>query len=365
MRILLLGEMSGFYTTLKAGLCEYGHEVYLVSNGDGYKDFPADFRWDSPHTNWPRLFRGAHTRMRMVSMLRRLSGFDVVMAVSFTPISERNILLNKALFSFLKKNNGRVYVSGAALSETCCKYWLNSEDTKLKNYLSLDFDEINKRGGKLLTEDERDRYCEYEDYVLSMIDGYIPVMYEYSRPYRNKEKVKQSIPLPVNVDEFEYAPNRVDGKLVFFNGKTRLSKGGAYVEEAFNRLRTQYSEKAIFIREGGLPFSEYNKLLRNSNVILDNINNHSYGMNQLFAMLQGKVVMGGSDFIGAADIYKDTPPSVELEPDTNSICAEIEKLIDKTGQIEQIGWESRQFVVNNHDYRLITKKYIDLWNEQR
>lgn len=363
MKILLLGEMSGFYTTLKAGLLEFGHDVYLMSNGDGYKNFPADYRWDTPHKDWPRLFRGIHTRLRMINMLKMLSGYDVVMATSFTPLCITNISVNKALFAFLKKNNGKVYVSGAALSETCCDYWLKSDDIKLKKYLQLDFDEIRNGGGIIFAEKERKLYCGYEDYILSLVDGYIPVMFEYDEPYKGKAKLKKSIPLPINVDSFDYHPNKVENKIIFFNGKTRRSKGGEYVEAAFNRLRLEHSDKAVFIREGGLTFNEYEKLVQNSNVIIDNINNHSFGMNQLLAMLQGRVVMGGNDRKGGGAIYKEEPPTIELLPDIDNICNEIEKLIDNVAVFEELGWKSRQFVINNHDYRKVAKQYLDLWNE--
>lgn len=47
MKILLFGEFSGFFTCLKDGLTALGHEVFLASSGDGFKNYPSDFRWDS------------------------------------------------------------------------------------------------------------------------------------------------------------------------------------------------------------------------------------------------------------------------------------------------------------------------------
>ena len=39
MKILLMGEFSGFYLNLKQGLQELGAEVTLAANGDGWKLF--------------------------------------------------------------------------------------------------------------------------------------------------------------------------------------------------------------------------------------------------------------------------------------------------------------------------------------
>ena len=42
MKILLVGEFSRLHNSLKEGLLALGHEVVLVNNGDGFKNFPAD-----------------------------------------------------------------------------------------------------------------------------------------------------------------------------------------------------------------------------------------------------------------------------------------------------------------------------------
>lgn len=50
MKILLFGEYSGLANCLKDGFVALGHEVFLASDGNRYRDFPSDFRWDA-HTN--------------------------------------------------------------------------------------------------------------------------------------------------------------------------------------------------------------------------------------------------------------------------------------------------------------------------
>ena len=41
MRVLLVGEFSGFYLNLKQGLQELGVDVTLAANGDGWKQIPG------------------------------------------------------------------------------------------------------------------------------------------------------------------------------------------------------------------------------------------------------------------------------------------------------------------------------------
>ena len=42
MKILLLGEYSRLHSSLKEGLVKLGHEVTIVSSGDGMKQFKTD-----------------------------------------------------------------------------------------------------------------------------------------------------------------------------------------------------------------------------------------------------------------------------------------------------------------------------------
>ena len=51
MKILLLGEYSRLHNTLKEGLLLLGHEVVLVGDGDGFKNFPVDISIKPNFTN--------------------------------------------------------------------------------------------------------------------------------------------------------------------------------------------------------------------------------------------------------------------------------------------------------------------------
>lgn len=42
MKILLIGEYSRLHNSLKEGLQHLGHDVTLISTGDGMKQFPSD-----------------------------------------------------------------------------------------------------------------------------------------------------------------------------------------------------------------------------------------------------------------------------------------------------------------------------------
>jgi len=70
MRILLVGEFSRLHNSLKEGLIALGHEVVLISNGDGFKNYPSDF---SNRAFWCESKIGNIPRQ----IIYRISKFDI------------------------------------------------------------------------------------------------------------------------------------------------------------------------------------------------------------------------------------------------------------------------------------------------
>ena len=127
MKILLFGEFSGFFNCLKDGLIALGHDVFMASGGDGLRDFPSDFRWDS-HFSLQRFgkFAPYYNAANIYSHKKLFSGYDVVLLISPNHIS-RFTWLNKPIYDYLINNNKKVFLSGSG--DTCImfNYWYNSE----------------------------------------------------------------------------------------------------------------------------------------------------------------------------------------------------------------------------------------------
>ena len=100
MRILLVGEFSRLHNSLKEGLVALGHEVVLINNGDGFKNFPSDYSnrafWcESKIGNIPRqiIYRISkfdiskiERGIRFYFHLNKLKDFDVVQLINEAPI---------------------------------------------------------------------------------------------------------------------------------------------------------------------------------------------------------------------------------------------------------------------------------------
>ena len=100
MRILLVGEFSRLHNSLKEGLSALGHEVVIIANGDGFKNYPADLstkaKWcETKLGNIPRQIIFRLTRfdiariefgIRFYFHLNKLKDFDVVQFINEAPI---------------------------------------------------------------------------------------------------------------------------------------------------------------------------------------------------------------------------------------------------------------------------------------
>jgi len=362
MKILLVGEFSGFFNCLKEGLIELGHDVFLASGGDGYRNYPSDYRWDYHLPGFLRHLNGPLSALDVSFHLNHLKGYDVVHVVNSHPLGNLKHI-NVNFFKFLKKHNGKVFLSGAGLEFKGMRYWYGLKDSKYFNYVNALLEE-KRNQGKPFPFLTRDDLLREEEEIHSLIDGYIPIMYEYVPYMKDSSKIKPTIPIPINLNKFTYHPNTLnsDGKLVFFHGISRPCKGGNFIIGAFDKLREKYKTEAIFMARGGVPFDEYVQILRNSNVVLDDANAYSLGMNSLFSMAQGRVVMGGAEEVANKELNYSFCPAFNLKADIEYISEQIENIINNKDQIQEWGLQSRRLVEEYHDYIHVAELYLATWS---
>jgi len=361
MKILLFGEYSGFFNNLKDGLVKQGHQVFLASGGDSYKNYPSDFRWDINYKlgKFNRIMDIAN----ILSHKKYFMGYDIVLLMAPDLITKYT-LPNKLVYNFLRRNNDKVYLIGAGETPVIFDYWFDKKDAKYYNYMSGYLE--NLKHPEKFKYNNNESLRKWENDLINSIEGYIPIWYEYAQPFREHPKLKKTIPIPINLDEFKYKHNIIHKKIVFFHGlSTRAGKGGKYIIEAFDQLRTKHSNIAEFICAGDLPFSDYIKLIDKANVVLDDTNSYSLGMNALFSMAKGKVVMGGAEAIANQELDYNFNPAFNLNSDINQIKQHIEYLIENKSDIEKIGHNSRKFVEESHNNIFIAQKYIDLFTRNK
>lgn len=362
MKILLFGEFSGLFNCLQEGLRALGHEVTLVSEGNGYKDYPSDFRYDMHFLNKCGRFKTPLMIANLWLQRRRLRGYDIVFFVDANFIS-RHPKWNSGLYKYMLRHNKKSFLCGAGDTALMVNYWINSNQ-KYKDYVQgIVNNQINKNAVSLYPNRDLELW---EDWLMKNIDGYIPIWYEYAQPFRNYKSIKQTVRIPVTCNKFEYKPNVVVNKIVFFHGipSRKEAKGTKYIEAAFKRMEQKYGDVAEFFCAGGMPFDEYMNLISRANVIVDDAQSYSIAMNGLFSMAKGKIVMGGAEPEGNKELeIEGVNPVFNITNDVEQICSQIEYIINNKNRIEEWGLASRKFVEKYHDHIEIAKQYERIFQE--
>ena len=123
MRILLIGEFSRLHNSLKEGLVAHGHEVVIVANGDGFKNYPADLstkaKWcETLIGNIPRQIIFRLTKFDIATLefgirfyfhLNQLKNFDVVQLINEAPI-QTTPKLERFLLKKIFKHNKKTFL---------------------------------------------------------------------------------------------------------------------------------------------------------------------------------------------------------------------------------------------------------------
>lgn len=92
MKILIIGEFSGFAKHLKNGFNQLGHEVSIVHTGDGFKGFKADdndILYSLPHNitvgsfelKWSNFFFRQKKNNEIIAKLNKKGDFDIIVII--------------------------------------------------------------------------------------------------------------------------------------------------------------------------------------------------------------------------------------------------------------------------------------------
>ena len=217
---------------------------------------------------------------------------------------------------------------------------------------------------KKLSSLSKNRMFRFNEFVANIVDGIIPVNYEYKISYENHKNLLNFIEQPMNCNEISYLENNVKDKIVIFHGLNRYgTKGTRHIEKAFKILAEKYPQELELIIDGNMPLDEYMNFMKEVNIVVDQTYSYSLGANCLYALAMGKVVLGGVEPESLECMQVSSSPAINIKPDVNNIVSEIENLIRNKSKIKQIGSDSRKFVENFHGHIKIAHKYVDTWQE--
>ena len=378
MRILLIGEFSRLHNSLKEGLVALGHEVIIVANGDGFKNYPVDLstkaKWcETKLGNIPRQLIFRLTKfdiariefgIRFYLHLDKLKNFDLVQLINESPIQttprfERFLL--KKLFAQNKKSFllccGVDYLVAKHLIEKKERYSIMNpyfENSKSKKEFSYILNFLSNNHKKT------------HDLVYQNIVGVICSDMDYLLPMQKHPKYLGLVPNPINTDAIEFSELKIEDKIIIFLGINRgtyYTKGIAFFEKALEIIKVKYSSKIEIIIAENLPYLTYINQYNRAHIILDQVYSFDQGYNALEAMAKGKVVFTGAENEFTQYYNLTEKVTINALPDVDYLINELEHLINNPNEIIAIGTRARNFIEKEHNYIEVANKYLSKWND--
>jgi glycosyltransferase involved in cell wall biosynthesis len=198
--------------------------------------------------------------------------------------------------------------------------------------------------------------------IANLVDGIIPTSYTYRLAYNDFSNLLDTIPLPINTDKIQFSELNVDGKIIIFHGLNRIGfKGTSYIVDAMEMLKKKYNDDVEIIIKGNMPLNEYLEIMKKTHIVIDQALSYDYGMNALYAMAMGKVVLSGNEIECQEEYKRFDIPVINILPSVIDIYSKLENLILNKKQIQELSIKSRIFVEDFHDYKKIANQYIEEW----
>lgn len=364
MKILLLGEYSNLHNTLAQGLRALGHEVCVASNGDFWKDYPRDIDLARRH----RRLGGAMLAAKILAMLPRLRGYDIVQLINpmFLELKAERLF---HIYKYLRRNNRKIVLGGFGMDW----YWVST----CVNEKPLRYSDFNI-GDTLRTDETAKNECldwlstpkeRLNRMIAADSDAIVACLYEYWRCYKPAFPQKTHfIPLPIKLPENNISS---DGsvmekrKLKLFIGISKgrsAYKGTDIMLRAAMDVAQKYPDKVELRVAEGVTFAKYQDMMNGSDAILDQLYSYTPAMNALLAMSKGIINIGG----GEPESYEilgehELRPIVNVEPTYQSVFNAIEQLVNNPMLVSRLKRESRIYVERHHELMKVAEKYENLY----
>ena len=204
----------------------------------------------------------------------------------------------------------------------------------------------------------------------------LSVIYEYWAPYdlvtdkdKNGKPIREKnhfIPLPIKMPE-PVCPPPSDKLRVFLGYKKEFGayKGTDIMMEVANDLLKKYPDKMELKLASNIPFAEYQHMMDNSDVMLDQVYSYGPGMNALLALSKGIVCISGGEAVNYEMMGEyDCRAIINVTPSYESVYTELEKLIlMPKDELQALKEKSREYVRRNHECVKVARQYEEIYKE--
>lgn len=367
MKILLFGNPSMYHSNLAKGLRELGHEVKLISQRFGWRKFPgADIVLERRHDINGKVALILYL-LKVFPILWKCRGYDIV-ELHHPMFLELRGWMMKPFYKYLRLFNKHLVICCVGDDYHTLDQILNHDALR---YSEQKRDGVIQQGADLelmRREYYAGRYAAFSRYVAKDCEAIIPVLYEYWACYKNVYPEKlHFIPLPVVIPENLPTDLSVGSKVKLLIGLQRARmniKGTDVMLKAAEDICRDYPDHCQLSVVENVPYTEYEKMLDDCDVLLDQLYSYTPAMNALLAMSKGKVVVGGGEPENY-EIINETElrPIVNVKPTYQSVYDELRELILHKERIPQLKRDSMEYVRRHHDYIKVARQYEKLYKE--
>lgn len=381
MRVLLLGEFSGVHTELSKSLKNKGIDVFTISDGDGFKNYPADIliKYPQSKNRIMRLLRGliyrVNAKLGISGLLRfirlwpnlksHMQEYDVVQINNPRFIPSFGNLILTFIVRYLKKHNKHFYM--AVLGDDYYTEPYISSDSKTQSIRAYQ----KKLRKKNIRNFPRNPWFakKLTDTIINVSDSLIPGLYIYFLPYAWTGKLANVIPFPIDEKRigkpFTIMENE---KIRIFHGwqKGRIEKGNDTYDRVIKRVVEKYgSNRVAYQVVQNVPFEQYMRMFSSCHIFIDQLYAHDKGMNGMFGMAAGKVVFAGfiKEHLTCYPHYHGERIGISASADEEELFDQFCELIEHPLQMNEISRNAIEFVRNNHSSSLVAQMYIDEWTK--
>ncbi len=375
MKILIVGEYSGFAKNLKMGFNKLGHHAIIVSDGNNLKKINHDR--DDIKFKFARTFYFKGFKLPIIKFISciintfllnfkifKLSHkFDLIIIVNSEFIFQ-SFFEDVGVFFKLLKLKQKKY-SKVILS--CCSY----DPAFYEHQNILKYSPFISNSARITKKYFSTRHKKLFKRIVTSSDIIVPTEYIYAACVNKyldehclKTKLNNCIAIPFDTSNIDLNYD-VNSKIYILHGiisghNRFLLKGSNYIMEALEKLKSKYSDLVELILPQNLSYNEYYSLFRKADVVLDQVYSYGLGVNGAMALANGKVLFGGNEMEYSQCCGFEKMPVINMLPDSNQIFLELEKLILDKEKISEFKKQSRKFAEEHLDCKVIAQKYIDL-----
>lgn len=376
MRILLVGEYSRLHNSLKEGLISLQHEVLLVGDGDGFKNYSVDYsieaKWSKKlvlNTLRQAVFKISgydfallERGIRFYFLLPKLKNFDVVQLIHESPI-KTHFNLELHLLKKLKMQNKKLFLLSSGADYLNVKFHM--ENKTEKSILLPYFENKNLRKEYQFVYDYSSKeHKKIHAFVYNNCNGIIATDFDYVLPLKEDRKFLGLIPNPINHSLLVHTELKIEHKIIIFLGINKWNyyhKGIQYFEKALQIIQERYAEKVEIIIAKNIPYKEYINLYNKAHILLDQVFANDQGYNALEAMAKGKVVFTGAEKAFTEYYQLKDRVAVNAIANVEYLVHELSHLIENPDEILAISKRAKDFIKKEHDYIEVAKKYVKKW----